>query len=471
MQVHFIGIGGTGLSAIARILLEKGSAVTGSDRVMSPLAQAVQIAGAKVYIGHESANIAGADMVVRSSAIPDDNTEVLAARASGIPVLKRAEFLGQLLDDYQVIAIAGTHGKTTTTAMVAWILASLGIDPSYIIGSVSINLGNNAHAGSSNYFVIEADEYDRMFLGLEPAIAVVTNVEHDHPDCYPTEDDFQSAFAQFVGRLEPAGILLASADDVGSKHLLDEAKKIGKNVKSFGIVQAHQANTDVDYMASNLVANENGGFTFDVFMHKQPQVDRPVLAQVALRVPGRHNVSNALAALGVIDIMQLPLEEASTALGAFRGTERRFQIRGEPSGILVIDDYAHHPTEIMATLAAARGRYADRNIWAVWQPHTFSRTRTLFDEFTEAFLDADHVVVMDVYAAREAPPSDGFSAKDLVAEIPVRDVNYIPTIQGVTEFLTSQLRPDDVLLVLSAGDADEISTNVLNYFEFRESGL
>lgn len=470
MHVHFIGIGGTGLSAIARILLEKGNVVTGSDRLMSPLAKAVEAAGATVFIGHDPANITGADIIVRSSAIPDDNTEVQAAYSAGISVMKRADLLEKILKEYQVIAIAGTHGKTTTTAMIAWILESLGMDPSYIIGSVSINLGKNARAGMSSYFVIEADEYDRMFLGLNPAIAVVTNIEHDHPDCYPTEEEFRIAFAQFVRRLKPDGVLLASVDDAGSRRLSEEVSMTGKRVKSYGIEVAN-VTSKADYTAVNLIANEIGGFTFDVSIKGRPIGNHAGNTQVALQVPGRHNVSNALAALGVIDVMQLSVEKASVALSKFRGTERRFQVKGEPNNILVIDDYAHHPTEIRATLAAARARYPDRNIWAVWQPHTYSRTRALFYEFSEAFLDADNIIVMDVYAARETLPADGFSSKQIVDGISHANVFFIPTIQEVISFLTRTLKPQDVLLVLSAGDADKISTSVVELFQTIEGGL
>ena len=262
-HVHLIGIGGSGLSAIASLLLERGEVVSGSDRQMTPAAQAIQAAGARVMIGHRAENIAGADLVVRSSAIPETNPEVQAAQAAGIQVFKRDGFLGNLLQGYRVIAVAGTHGKTTTTAMIAWVLTRLGIDTSYIIGSNAVNLGGNAHAGKSDLFVIEADEYDRMFLGLTPTIEVVTNLEHDHPDCYPTPADFYQAFEAFAARLIPGGILLACADDPGAHRLLEGVAGGQGSARSYGLYRS-PLETQPDYSASDLERNEQGGTTFSV---------------------------------------------------------------------------------------------------------------------------------------------------------------------------------------------------------------
>jgi UDP-N-acetylmuramate--alanine ligase len=352
-RIHLIGIGGTGLSAIARVLLESGYAVTGSDRADSPFARDLRAAGVTVSIGHLPENVRGADVVVRSSAIPDDNPEVVAAREQGIPVLKRADFLGSLMEGKTGIAIAGTHGKTTTTSMIAWMLSALNEDPSFIVGGVLGNLGVNARAGKGSTFIIEADEYDRMFLGLKPFIEVVTNVEHDHPDCYPTPEDFQAAFVEFVRRLPADGTLIACGEDDGATQLLTEAKKLGKRTVVYG--------DEAEVRAEHLKPNNKGGFTFDA-------VVRGKLCVVALQVPGRHNVLNALAALTVASLLDLDLVDAARALSQFSGTGRRFEVRGEAGGVTVIDDYAHHPTEIRATLAAARDRYPGHRIWAVWQP-------------------------------------------------------------------------------------------------------
>jgi UDP-N-acetylmuramate--alanine ligase len=447
-HIHLIGIGGTGISAIARVLLESGYAVSGSDRADSPFAQDLRSAGVTVSIGHRPENVAGADVVVRSSAIPDTNPEVVAARERGIPVLKRADFLGSLMESKTGIAVAGTHGKTTTTSMIAWMLTELGQDPSFIVGGVLANLGVNARAGKGRAFIIEADEYDRMFLGLKPFIEVVTNVEHDHPDCYPTPADFQAAFMEFVNHLAADGVLVACGEDAGAAQLIAEARQLGKNVVVYG--------GEAEVHAENVHPNTQGGFDFDAIIRNHSAI-------IALQVPGRHNVLNALAALTVVDLLGLDLTEAARALGKFTGTGRRFEVRGEAAGVTVVDDYAHHPTEIRATLAAARVRFPGRRIWAVWQPHTYSRTRTLFHEFTHAFADADMVITTEVYKARE--PEEDFSAEQVVKSMQHPSAQFIAQLADVRNYLISQLSRGDVLLVLSAGDADQVSTEVLTHFK------
>ena len=452
--IHLIGIGGSGLSAIARLLVERGYRVSGSDRTLSPLAASLQAEGVPVTIGHRAEAVRGATLVVRSSAIPDDNVEVQAARAAGIPVLKRDEFLGQLTAAWQVIAVAGTHGKTTTTAMIAWTLVELGADPSYIIGGTPANLGVNAHAGAGSALVIEADEYDRMFLGLKPHLAVVTNVEHDHPDCYPEAEDFYQAFAAFSREIQPQGTLLVCGDDAGAVRLLKEARNGGIQAQAYGIEAG-----ELDYRAENLSVNALGGFTFDATCSLPGGFELRPAAQ--LQVPGRHNVLNALAALATAHQLGFSPAQAGAALGSFLGTGRRFEVRGEAEGILVIDDYAHHPTKIRATLAAARLRYPGRRIWAVWQPHTYSRTRLLLEKFAAAFEQADEVVVTAVYPAREPAPADNFSARQVVAAMRHKRAHYVPELVQTTAYLLGRLRSGDVLVVMSAGDADQVSSNVL----------
>lgn len=448
--VHLIGIGGTGLSAIARLLMESGCQVSGSDQQLSPLARSLQENGARVYVGHRAENVQGAKLVIRSSAILDDNVEVRAAMAAGIPVMKRAEFLGKLMENKTGIAVAGSHGKTTTTAMIAWLLTALKQDPSYIIGGVSLNLGNNAHAGSGQTFVIEADEYDRMFLGLHPKVAVVTNVEHDHPDCYPTAEAFHSVFLEFVRGLPPQGWLAACTDDLGASKLAEEARQEGYRVFTYGTIPGK-----ADYRAQNIKINPQGGFNFTGTYQGNS------IGKVELQVPGAHNVRNALAALLVAHQLELPMALARKALEDFQGTGRRFEVRGEVEGITVIDDYAHHPTEIRATLSAARNRYPKRRIWAIWQPHTYSRTLTLFNEFARAFQDADQVVVTEVYASRETSQVGTFSARKFAGAIQDREIFFAEGIEDAVELLLGQLRSGDVMIVMSAGDADQISTQVL----------
>ncbi len=451
-KIHFIGIGGSGLSAIARVLLERGESVSGSDRQASPTMQSLQDGGARVFIGHRAENVAGADLVVRSSAVTDDNVEVQAALAAGIRVVKRAEFLDEFLQGYRVIAVAGTHGKTTTTAMIAWMLTALRREPSYIIGGVSKNLGSNAHAGSGAFFVIEADEYDRMFLGLAPEIAVVTNVEHDHPDCFPSPEEFYGAFRDFVARLVPSGTLVACVDDPRARQLIDGVTSTGREAVGYGL---QMGDSRITYSAQIRPANSHSAGGWDVYRYGE------LLAHISLQVPGEHNVKNALAALAVADLLHLPLEQAARALSEFRGTGRRFDVRGESRGVVVIDDYAHHPTEIKTTLAAARQQYPQHKIWAVWQPHTYSRTRTLFADYLDAFSDADQVVVTEVFAAREVPPANGFSSRQVVEAMRHPDVHFSASNDQAVDYLTARLDKNSVLIVLSAGDADQISAQVL----------
>ena len=459
-RIHLIGIGGTGLSAIARVLLEMGHTVSGSDRAESSFTRDLQSAGATVYIGHSSKNVVGADLVVRSSAIPDDNPEVVAARAARIPVVKRADFLGSLMDGKTGITIAGTHGKTTTTAMLAWLMTALEQDPTFIVGGVLANLGVNARAGKGDVFIIEADEYDRMFLGLKPTIEVVTNIEYDHPDCYPTLADLQAAFMEFVQHLPINGKLIACADDPGSYALLTKAEKMGKTVLAYGLEPTSSDGRELETYTSLLSVNEKGGFTFSASVLGKP-------TNVELQVPGKHNILNALAALTVTQLLGLRLADAAQVLGQFTGTARRFEVRGEANGVVVIDDYAHHPTEIQATLAAARSRYPRCPLWVVWQPHTYSRTQTLLEDFANSFGDADEVIVTEVYPARE--PKQDFSSKKVVEAMP-RPGHFIAGLREVSNYLITHLRPGDVLLVLSAGDADQVSTDVLAHLKEIHNG-
>ena len=468
-HVHFIGIGGSGLSAIARFLLEQGYRVSGSDRALSPLAAELRAEGVQVSVGHTPENVAGADWVVRSSAIPDDNPEVLAAQAANIPVYKRADFLGHLMawPEKDGIAIAGTHGKTTTTAILAWILSQLGADPSFIIGGVSQNFGVNAHAGQGRPFIIEADEYDRMFLGLQPRYAVITNIEHDHPDIYPTAKEFNDAFSAFARLVPENGALIISAEDMGAAALAAECRAMGKRVIGYRIAGNENTEQGEWVLAQNVMANAQGGFTFNALIRLHS--GSYTIPAVQLRLPGLHNVRNALAALGVAGVMGFDLQAAAKALATFKGTARRFEITGEAAGVTVIDDYAHHPTAIRATLDAARARYPTKRIWAVWQPHTYSRTQTLLNDFAESFGEADEVIVSEVYASRE--PKQDFSAQKVVKAMVRDSAHFIPTLAEISTYLISQLKPGDVLIVMSAGDADQVSAQVLAQLQNTQNTL
>jgi UDP-N-acetylmuramate--alanine ligase len=463
IHVHFIGIGGSGLSAIARLLLEQGYRVSGSDRALSPLAAELKTAGVTIFVGHAAENVTGADWVVRSSAIPDDNLEVVAARAAGIPVYKRADFLGRMMEGKDGVAVAGTHGKTTTTAMIAWVLYQLGADPSFIIGGVSQNFGVNARAGKGKAFVIEADEYDRMFLGLKPRFEVVTNIEHDHPDIYPTATEFRAAFLEFAGLVPENGALVISGEDMGASELAIRARQMGKRVVGYRVAENQKTEAGEWILAQNVMSNNLGGFTFNAVSRLQSGSN--YISGIQLHVPGLHNVRNALATLGVAGLMGYNLKDAARALSEFKGTARRFEIKGEANGVIVIDDYAHHPTEISATLDAARARYPARRIWAVWQPHTYSRTQTLFEDFAASFGEADEIIVSEVYAARE--PKQDFSAEKVVKAMNNPAARFIASLPEISNYLVSHLKSGDVLIVMSAGDADSVSAEVLARLRMR----
>ncbi len=445
-HIHLIGIGGTGLSAIARVLLDRGHVVSGSDRQASPFTEALQRLGARVYLGHAAEHVQGADLVVRSSAIPDDNPEVQAARAAGVPVLKRVDFLPRLTAGYRTLAVAGSHGKTTTTAMLALILQALGQDPTFIVGAEVVDLGTNARAGQGPYFVIEADEYDYMFWGLHPYVAVVTNVEHDHPDLFPTLEAVREAFRGFVERIDPQGWAVLCGENPGARGLAAHASG---QVVFYGTLKASPVSR-LEATAQGLTLNPRCGYDFRARLPSGREVD------VSLGIPGQHNVLNALAALTVIDVLGLDVTAAAQALAGFRGAGRRFEIQAEVGGRVLVDDYAHHPTEIEATLAAARACYPEHTLWAVWQPHTYSRTLTLLDRFSTAFAAADRVVVTEVYAARERPPQ-GFDACQVAAVLRHPSVHFAPDWDAVAAYLAAEVHPPAVVLVLSAGDGPHLT--------------
>ncbi len=365
------------------------------------------------------------------------------------------------MEDRQGVAVAGTHGKTTITAMIAWLLVRLGQDPSYIIGGTAKNLaGKNAHAGKGRALVVEADEYDRMFLGLTPDLIVISSLEHDHPDCFPTPQEYTAAFEEFVRRLRPGGVLL-TAHGIPATGRLELAMTTGARAYTYG------SSPEASYTANGLVSNARGGYDYEAWAPTSGG-GKTLLAKVSLQVPGEHNARNSLAALAAVHQLGLAgatagtWQEAAQALSEFTGTGRRFDLIGTVDGISIIDDYAHNPAKIQATLAAARSRYPDRRIWAVWQPHTFSRTLAFAEDFERSFGAADRVIVTEVYPAREKAADFGnYSAAQIAAQFGQTGVQFLPTLKETTRFLIDQLQPGDVLLVLSAGDADQISAGVL----------
>jgi UDP-N-acetylmuramate--alanine ligase len=386
------------------------------------------------------------DVVVVSSAIDSQNPELREARQRGLRVVKRAEWLSEMMTGFTGIAIAGTHGKTTTTAMIAFLLKVAGLDPTFIIGGFVAQMNANAAAGSGSTFVVEADEYDNMFLGLHPAVAVVTVVEWDHPDIFPSLVELQKAFMQFVQLVPDDGVVIGCADAPGVRNVLDAARA---TVITYGL----EANND--WQARDLVVNDQGGFDFVAVSTTLGQT-----IGVSLAVPGQHNVLNALAALIVGHHLGIELSLAAKVLGQFRGVDRRFQLKGVARGITIIDDYAHHPTEIRATLAAARARYPEQSIWAVFQPHTFSRTWSLLDEFASAFDDADHVVVLDIYPAREK--DDGrIHSRDLINSMRHSDARYAGSLARAVTTLMGRLEEPAILITLGAGDGDQVGEQVL----------
>ena len=444
-RIHFIGIGGAGLSAIARILLERGYSISGSDLQGSPLTAGLAADGARVFLGHQANYVQGADIVLATSAAPSDHVEILAARAQSIPVYKRKDFMGAILRDCDTIAVAGTHGKTTTTSMIIHILKSAGKDPSFIVGGTLANWGANAGVGKGPSLVIEADEYDNMFHGLNPALALITNVEHDHPDFFTTPAQMRAAFETFVGRLAPGGSLIACADDDAARSLADEHRAEGGQATTYGI-----GNAAADWRAADLQF-DGERVTANILQHGSPR------AELQLRLPGAHNVLNALAALVAAGERGVSPEEGAKALEAFQATARRFEVRGERDGVIVIDDYAHHPTEIRVNIEAARLRYPEREIWAVWQPHTYSRIRQFWPGFISAFHGADHVLITPIYAAREAA-IDGVTSRALVEAMSDHGgAVYAPSFDETVEILRRSGRAPAVVLIFSAGDANQIA--------------
>jgi UDP-N-acetylmuramate--alanine ligase len=467
-HIHLVGIGGAGLAPIARLLLQRGFAVSGSDQRAGPATDELAALGATVAIGHQAGHVAGADLALISSAIPATNPELLAAQATGIPVVKREQFLAPFMAGHQNICVAGSHGKTTTSAMIAALLDALGAEPSFIVGSVILALGTAGRAGRPcGPFVIEADEYDHMFLGLQPDLAVITNIEWDHVDCYPNPESYRHAFAQFAGLVSPGGVVLSCGDDPGCRALHENAgaqpQEPGRTPArwiTYGLDDGNQwrATNVQPRLAATLDAGANG-MEFDVWHAEK------LMGRVAIPLAGEHNVRNALAALAITTLAGYDvfskLRENLKLSRIFVGVKRRLEKIGVSHGIIVFDDYAHHPTEVRATLSAARQRFPRRPIWVLFQPHTYSRTRALLDEFRDSFENADHVLITDIYAAREHDTL-GISALDVVQTLQGHpDARYAGDLDAATRLLLGGLKPGDILVTLGAGDGNRAGRQVL----------
>ncbi|WP_425060776.1 UDP-N-acetylmuramate--L-alanine ligase [Sporomusa carbonis] len=437
-KIHLIGIGGSGMSAIAKVLLDLGYSVSGSDAQKSSVTVKLEQAGAAVYIGHNYENIGDTQAIIISTAIPETNPEVQAARDKGIPVYHRADMLAFLMSKQKGIAVAGAHGKTTTTSMIALMLEKSGMDPTIIIGGELESIGGNAKLGHGQYLVAEADESDGSFLKLSPQIAVVTNIENDHMDYYKTMDNILRTFNQFLHKLDPAeGLAVLCFDNA---YVRDMAVKLERRYVSYAL------NHDADYTARN-IKSDGPVTSFNVYYHGE------LLGAVKICVPGMHNAANALAAVAVGVEAGLSFEQIADGLGMFQGAKRRFQSKGRVNGVWVVDDYAHHPTEIITTLQGARQTKPKRLI-CVFQPHRYTRTKLLRQEFGTAFTPADLLILTDVYSAGEQPiPGiDGEVIKEEVERQTNQRVTYIPDKNKISRYLAEIVEPGDLVMTMGAGN-------------------
>ncbi|MFW5488220.1 MAG: UDP-N-acetylmuramate--L-alanine ligase [Desulfovibrio sp.] len=446
-NIHMIGIGGAGMSGIAEVLLNLGYNVSGSDLSMGPVCKRLMKLGANVFIGHGEANVAeNIQVVVKSTAVAEDNPEVKEARRRNIPVIPRAEMLAELMRLRMGIAVAGTHGKTTTTSLLAAIFAHAGQDPTVIIGGRLNAIGSNAYLGEGDYLIAEADESDGSFLCLSPIMTVVTNVDADHLDHYSGLEAIDDAFVDFMNSVPFYGINVICGDDPGVQRLIPRIKR---PTLTYGLQEGNTLRGEILSMGSRSV--------FKVFL------DELLLGEVSIPQPGRHNVLNALAAFGVSLEAGLKPKDIIEGLGSFTGVGRRFDIRGEKDGVLVVDDYGHHPAEIRATLETARTCYPDRRLVVVFQPHRFSRTKALFGDFCKVFDNADILLLTEIYPASEAPiPGvSGASLAQGIRQVGTSKVEFMEDFKTVEMNLPNILRPGDVLLTLGAGSVWQIGQNYL----------
>jgi UDP-N-acetylmuramate--alanine ligase len=457
-RIHFVGIGGIGMSGIAEVLLTLGYKVSGSDLKLSPLTQRLARLGATIFEGHAAANIEGADVVVTNSAIAAANPEVAEARRRRVPVIQRAEMLAELMRLKYGIAIAGMHGKTTTTSMLAAVLAAGGLDPTVVVGGRVDALGSNARLGRSQYLVTEADESDRSFLKLAPIVAVVTNLDREHVDCYRDMDDVQHTFLDFMSRVPFYGLVVGCHDDPLLRKLLE---RVERPVVTYG--RAPGADFRIADVKTLTVAGDGEPRSdFAVEYKGEP------LGRFQLHVPGVHNVLNATAAIAVAAGLDVKVEHARAGLAGFRGVDRRFQTRGQAAGVTVVDDYGHHPTEIRATLAAAR-QCGFRRVHVVFQPHRYTRTQALLEDFATAFGDADSVFVLDIYPASE-PPIPGVNGEKLalrIAERGGRHAVYMPGFEEAAQAAVVMAAEGDMILTLGAGNVSQVGPLLLEGLEAR----
>jgi UDP-N-acetylmuramate--alanine ligase len=461
-RIHFVGIGGIGMSGIAEVLLNLNYKISGSDLKSSAITRRLASLGAAIFEGHSAENVAGAEVVVTSSAIVPDNAEVTEAKKLHIPVIQRAEMLAELMRLKYGIAIAGMHGKTTTTSMVAAVLAAGDLDPTVVVGGRVDAMGSNARLGKSQYLVAEADESDRSFLKLSPILAVVTNIDREHMDCYRNMRDVKRAFLEFMDRVPFYGIVVVCNDDPLLRRLFPQ---IRRRTVTYGTRRGSDFHIKLNEPAHD-IGESRPISRFNVSYRGRD------LDEFRLHVPGVHNVLNATAAIAVGVGLDIPVEQIRVALESYRGVDRRFQLRGRVAGVSVIDDYGHHPTEIRATLAAAR-QCGYRKIHVVFQPHRYSRTQLLLDEFATAFHEADTLFVLDIYAASEQP-IEGITAEALaerIREAGKPQVRYVGSFADAVESAVGGAGEGDMILTLGAGSVSQLGPMILEKLEAREAGV
>ena len=449
-KIHFVGIGGIGMSGIAEVLINLGYQVSGSDLKESDITRRLASLGGTVAYGHRAENLSEVDVVVTSTAVDENNPEVQEAHRRKIPVIPRAEMLAELMRMKHGIAIAGTHGKTTTTSMVATVLSHGGIDPTVVIGGRLDSIGSNAKLGEGEFLVAEADESDGSFLKLSPTIAVVTNVDEDHLDYYSDLDEIRSTFLDFINKVPFYGLVVLCLDDENLQGMIPEVKK---RLVTYGLT------SQADFQASEI---EHQADRTSFLVHCRGEA----LGRLSIRMPGRHNVLNALAAVAVGMELEMPFASIAEGFQDFGGVQRRFEVKGEAQGIMVVDDYGHHPVEIKATLAAARSGW-NRRVVAVFQPHRYSRTEALFDDFVTAFYQADHIVVMDIYAAGEEPRPEVSAEKlaDGINSHGHKSCCYTGNLEATIEHLQAVLQPGDIVITLGAGSVWQVAANLLDLLE------
>ncbi|MCR5109014.1 MAG: UDP-N-acetylmuramate--L-alanine ligase [Lachnospiraceae bacterium] len=449
VNVHFIGIGGISMSGLAEILMSKGFKVSGSDNKESDITETLKSLGAVIYIGQKAENITDdVELVVYTAAIHEDNLEFAEVKRRGIPMLTRAELLGQLMKNYEnPVAVAGTHGKTTTTSMLSMMILAADLDPTVSVGGMLKEIGGNIRIGDSGYFVAEACEYTNSFLSFFPKYDIILNIEEDHMDFFRDIDDIRSSFKRFAGLLPKDGALIINAD-------IDNVSYITEGLPCKVVTYSVSGKDDPDLWAENISYNENACASFSVIRAGERLTD------ISLNVPGEHNISNALAAIAAALELNIGISDIEKGLKTFGGTDRRFQYRGEYKGIKIIDDYAHHPTEIRATLKAALN-YPHKTLWTVFQPHTYTRTKAFFDDFADVLSLSDRVILADIYAAREKDDL-GMSSKLLSDAIVERGTKscYLASFSEIEDFIDKNCSPGDVVITMGAGDIVKVADDL-----------